>query len=49
MIDTLRAATASVVGNVINTASLSPVSTELQYALASAHVPTVGIDISNIS
>lgn len=46
LIDTLRAATASVVGIVINTASLSPVPTELQHALASAHVPAVEIDVN---
>lgn len=48
LVDTIRAATGSVIGIVINTASLNPASTELQYALASAHVPTVEIDITNI-
>lgn len=47
MLDTVRAAAASAVGIVINTGGLSPASTELHLALASAHVPAVEIHINN--
>ncbi|UKA53957.1 LacI family DNA-binding transcriptional regulator [Arthrobacter sp. FW305-BF8] len=48
MPDAVRSAAASAVGIIINTGSLSPVSTELHAALASVSVPTVEIRTNNL-